>query len=141
MGIDLEYKLITDGAEGYSLGGRILINEILSKSDRVVVIIHELAHELLHKDMETRKNTTRQQSELEAEATSYVVLSHFGIQHGSPFYLAAYDVTSETLAKALETISSASKEIIGLIEVQREGDTPDPLPQAWSAARSATDSG
>ncbi len=116
LGIELEYKTITDGAEGYSLGGRIQINETLSGSERVAVIIHELGHELLHKDAETRKNTTRQQRELEAESTSFVVLSHFGIQHGSPFYLATYDVTPELLTQSLATISTAAKRIIELIE-------------------------
>jgi hypothetical protein len=70
----------------------------------------------LHKNIETRQNTTRQQRELEAEATSYVVLSHFGIQHGSAFYLAAYDVTPEMFADSLATISGAAKRIIDLIE-------------------------
>lgn len=116
LGIELEYKTITDGAEGYSLGGRIQINETLSSSERVAVIIHELGHELLHKDAEIRKNTTRQQRELEAESTSFVVLSHFGIQHGSPFYLATYDVTPEMLTQSLATISTAAKRIIELIE-------------------------
>jgi antirestriction protein ArdC len=116
LGIELEYKAITDGAEGYSLGGRIQINETLNSSERVAVIIHELGHELLHKDAETRKKTTRQQRELEAESTSFVVLSHFGIQHGSPFYLATYDVTPEMLTQSLATISTAAKRIIELIE-------------------------
>ena len=116
LGIELEYKIITDGAEGYSLGGKIQINEGLSSSERVAVIIHELGHELLHKDAETRKRTTRQQRELEAESTSFVVLSHFGIQHGSPFYLATYDVTPEMLTESLATISTAAKRIIELIE-------------------------
>jgi hypothetical protein len=127
LGIELEYKIITDGAEGYSLGGKIQINETLSSSERVAVIIHELGHELLHKDAEIRKNTTRQQRELEAEATSFVVLSHFGIQHGSPFYLATYDVTSEMLTQSLATISAAARRIIELIETanQAEVDSPE----------------
>jgi antirestriction protein ArdC len=127
LGIELEYKTITDGAEGYSLGGRIQISEALSSSDRVAVIIHELGHELAHKDAEVRKTTTRQQRELEAESTAYVVLSHFGIQHGSPFYLATYDVTPEMLAQSLATISAAARRIIELIETanQAEVDSPE----------------
>jgi antirestriction protein ArdC len=121
LGIELEYKAITGGAEGYSLGGKIQISEALSNSDRVAVIIHELAHELQHRDPETRKNTTRQQRELEAESTSYVVLSHFGIQHGSPFYLAAYDVKPEMLTVSLATISGAAKRLIRLLEHHRIG--------------------
>jgi antirestriction protein ArdC len=116
LGVELEYKAITDGSEGLSLGGRIQINQTLSSSDRVAVIVHELAHEILHKQAEVRKNTTRQQRELEAESTSFVVLSHFGIQHGSPFYLATYEVTAEMLTQSLATISTAAKRIIELIE-------------------------
>jgi antirestriction protein ArdC len=121
LGIELEYKVIKGGAEGYSLGGKIQISQALGNSDRVAVIIHELAHEELHKNVETRNNTTRQQRELEAEATSYVVLSHFGIQHGSAFYLAAYDVTPEMLSASLATISGAAKRIIDLIERDATG--------------------
>jgi len=116
LGIELEYTTINDGAEGLSLGGKIQINQALSNSDRVAVIIHEQAHEILHKQAEIRKNTTRQQRELEAESTSFVVLSHFGIQHGSPFYLATYEVTPEMLTQSLATISAAAKRIIELIE-------------------------
>ena len=119
--IELEYKTITDGAEGLSLGGKIQINQTLNDSDRVAVIIHELAHEILHKQAEIRKNTTRQQRELEAESTAFVVLSHFGIQHGSPFYLATYDVTPEMLTDSLATISGAAKRIIDLIERDATG--------------------
>lgn len=122
LGIDLEYKTITDGAEGYSLGGRIQINETLGSSDRVAVIIHELSHELLHRDAETRKNTTRQQRELEAESTAFVVLSHFGVQHGSPFYLAAYAITPEMLAQSLPTISCTAKRVIDLIGRANEAE-------------------
>ena len=75
----------------------------------------------MHKHSETRKNTTRQQRELEAEATSYVVLSHFGVQHGSAFYLATYEVTPEMLTDSLATISGAAKRIIDLIERDATG--------------------
>lgn len=60
-------------------------NEARGNSERVAVIIHEPAHEVKHKNPKIHKNTTRQQRELEAEFTGYVVLSHFGIQHGYPF--------------------------------------------------------
>jgi hypothetical protein len=63
LGIQLVYKPIPGAAEGLSKGGLIEIEETLSTAARCGVIVQELAHELLHK--EKRKETTRQQRELE----------------------------------------------------------------------------
>ena len=91
----------------------IEIEETLSTAARCGVIIHELAHELLHK--EKRKETTRQQRELEAESVSFAVLARYGIHSESRFYLASYDVTAEMLTASLQTISQTAKRIISVI--------------------------
>ena len=92
----------------------IEIEETLSTAARCGVIAHELAHELLHK--QNRKDTTRQQRELEAESVSFAVLAHFGIHSESRFYLASYDVTAEMLTASLHTISQTAKCIINTLE-------------------------
>jgi Zn-dependent peptidase ImmA (M78 family) len=89
----------------------IEIEETLDTPARCGVIAHELGHELIHKN--NREGTTRQQRELEAES---VVLAHFGMHPQSCFYLATYDVTPEMLTASLQTIGSAAKTIISLIE-------------------------
>jgi antirestriction protein ArdC len=114
LGIKLIYKAIPGAAEGLSKGGEIEIEETLAIAARCGVLAHELAHELLHK--ENRKDTTRQQRELEAESVSFAVLAHYGLRAESRFYLASYDVTAEMLADSLQTISQTAKRIINTIE-------------------------
>jgi antirestriction protein ArdC len=90
-----------NGAAGTSRGKQIEIRtadtDIATQS---ATLAHEIAHSLLHWDAEGKKITTRegkpidkQQRELEAEATAYVICNYFGIQSPSDFYLAAYSVT------------------------------------------------
>jgi antirestriction protein ArdC len=121
LGVQLVYKAIPGAAEGLSKGGLIEIEETLATPARCGVIAHELAHELQHR--QNRKETTRQQRELEAESVSYAVLAHYGIRTESRFYLASYDVTAEMLTASLQTISQTAKRIISAIdgEVEREG--------------------
>jgi hypothetical protein len=114
LNITLVYKAIEGSAEGLSKGGLIEIEETLDTPARCGVIAHELAHELAHKT--NREGTTRQQRELEAESVAYAVLAHFGMHQQSCFYLATYDVTPEMLTASLQTICSAAKTIISLID-------------------------
>ncbi len=60
----LDYEEIKEhGVEGYSAGGRIVIRTSLSPTAKAGVVVHELAHELLHKrdkqpDAVNQKQTT-----------------------------------------------------------------------------------
>jgi antirestriction protein ArdC len=127
----LEATTIPGAAEGLSKGGLIEIEETLSTAARCGVIVHELAHELQHK--QNRKETTLQQRELEAESVSYAVLAHYGIRTESRFYLASYDVTAEMLTASLQTISQTAKRIISAIDgdetrTESEDGNVAPLP-------------
>jgi antirestriction protein ArdC len=119
LGICLNYEeIIEHGVDGYSSGARIVVRTSLSPAAKCAVIVHEAAHELLHqgdKRVEA-KAKTRSQRELEAEATAYVVMRHFGIEHVASNYLATYNVDGEQLKDSLETISSAAKRLIVAIE-------------------------
>jgi antirestriction protein ArdC len=123
LDVILVYKAISGNAEGYSKGGLIEIEETLDTPARCGVIIHELAHELMHKGS-NREGTTKQQRELEAEAVSYAVLAHFGIHSDSRFYLAMYNVTGEMLTASLQAISAAAKRIINMLEPTSPPATP-----------------
>jgi hypothetical protein len=68
---------------------------------------------MLHKGAE---RGTKQQRELEAEATAYVVLSHFEMSSGSRFYLHGYGITGEMLTASMQTISATARRIIDQIE-------------------------
>ena len=74
---------------------------------------------LLHRG-EDRKTIPKRQREQEAEATAYVVMRHFGIDHVASNYLATYNVDGEQLRESLETISNAAKHLIAVIEGNQE---------------------
>jgi len=88
-------KCSLNGAAGTSKGTEIEIRT--SETDittQAATLAHEIAHSLLHFTPDGKRITTRdgkeidrQQRELEAEATAYVVGSYFGIQSPSDFYL------------------------------------------------------
>ena len=82
----------TDGnAKGYASNKdkRITLSDSLAFADRAAVLIHEIGHCVLHFG-ESKPNL--KQRELEAEATCFVVASHFGLNRESKFYLASYGV-------------------------------------------------
>jgi antirestriction protein ArdC len=119
LNVVLDYEEIREsGVEGYSTGGRIVIRQSLSTLAKCGVVIHEAAHEILHQhDNRAEANKkTKSQRELEAEATAYVVMRHFGIEHAASNYLATYNVDGEQLRNSLETISAAAKRLIAAIK-------------------------
>ncbi|WP_058365581.1 ImmA/IrrE family metallo-endopeptidase [Haloparvum sedimenti] len=82
------------------------------------VLVHELAHALLHGDHDAPERAKR---EVEAEAVAYVVGRHFGLDmSGSAFYLAAWigDET-EVIEERLERISRTSERVIEAVAESR----------------------
>ena len=131
LSVTLDYEEIQKpGVEGYSTGGRIVVRQSLSVPAKCGVIVHELCHEDLHQgeNRAEAKTKTRSQRELEAEATAYVVMRHFGIEHVASNYLATYNVDGEQLLNSLETISGAAKRLITVIENPKQTQRP---PQRW----------
>lgn len=122
LGIMLEYTEIAGGAKGWSAGGKVAVEITLSTTAKCGTLAHEIAHELLHqgklKTDATKK--TREQRELEAEATSYAVLSHFGIEQRSDLYLASWSATAEALTDSLQTIRDAVHIILAAMEPQEQ---------------------
>ncbi len=120
LSVKLEYEEIPEqGVQGYSTGGKIVIRQSLSTASKCAVIAHEISHELLHRG-EDRKTISKRQRELEAEATAYVVMHHFGIDHVASNYLATYNVDGEQLRDSLETISGAARRLIAALETGTE---------------------
>ncbi len=113
FGIIVAYESIPGRAEGYSMGGRVVVEESQPVPAKCGTLAHEIAHELMHKGAE---RGTKQQRELEAEATAYVVLSHFEMSSGSRFYLHGYGITGEMLTASMQTISATARRIIYQIE-------------------------
>lgn len=113
FGIAVSYRAIAGRAEGYSVGGSVVIEESQPTPAKCGTLAHEIAHELLHQGED---KSTKQQRELEAEATAYVVLTHFGMSSGSRFYLQGYGITGEMLSASLAVIAGAARRIIEQIE-------------------------
>ena len=129
-GIALVYKVIASGAQGLSKGGTIEIDERQGTAAKCGTLIHEFAHELLHKE---DRSQGKQQRELEAEAVAYAVLCHYNIQSGSQFYLASYGITGEMLTASMQTIAKTARQIIEKIEArddQKEAEDASALPLA-----------
>ncbi len=76
-GITLEYGDSTMQADGVSHGGRIVLRPGMTEAETLSVLVHEYAHEQLHKG-DRRKNTTKKVRETEAEAVAHVVCSSLG---------------------------------------------------------------
>ncbi|RYD85032.1 MAG: DUF1738 domain-containing protein, partial [Verrucomicrobiaceae bacterium] len=81
-GIRLDYADILGGAKGISCGGRIVLLCGMSEAEQFSTLVHELAHELLHKG-ERRELTDVRTRELEAEAVAYVVTTAVGLDNDS----------------------------------------------------------
>lgn len=119
FGIRVVYQEIQGRAEGYSMGGTVVVEATQPVPAKCGTLAHEIAHELLHKGAD---RGTKQQRELEAEAAAYVVLAHFGMTSGSRFYLHSYGITGEMLTDSMQQIASAARRIIEQIEGPAEED-------------------
>lgn len=112
----------TGEAKGYAekQGTHIVLSSTLGPAERAAVLVHELAHALNHFGEFHHPNL--KQRELEAEATAYVVASHFGLDLQSNFYLASYSVKAADLLESLAIIQKAADEIISACETNQQTD-------------------
>lgn len=111
-GIVLDYVDDLDGAEGESSGGRIAIRSGLPAGEEFSVLVHELAHELLHHTGEARPPKTVR--ETEAEAVAFIVSEGVGLTTGNAAsdYIQLYRGDAETLSASLERIRAAGATIL-----------------------------
>lgn len=114
-GIACEYKTLRGDHHGTSYGGRIEIDARLDEAGKVSVITHELAHELLHRNPESG-GLSKEQKEIEAEAVSFVVCSHFGIGTRSASYLALWNADGKEVVASFQRIHRVAAEIIQAVE-------------------------
>jgi hypothetical protein len=102
-----------NGLYGYSKGGQIAVTNTESINSQTNTLIHEIAHELLHKG---ENSFSKQEREIQAEGTAYVVTNHFGMENKSFNYLALYDADYKKIMDNLKSVAEASKEIIEFLE-------------------------
>lgn len=101
-------------AEGISGGGDIVIHEERNSTEQAVILIHELAHEMIHWKLESRSSLSKEQKELEAEAVVFLVTEAIGMDNNSEKYLALY-YKSYDLLLSFEVIHAVATEILNEI--------------------------
>jgi hypothetical protein len=120
LGIRLEYGGVQDGARGESLGGVVRVRARLPGGEKVAVLVHELAHEVLHRRERARaagakrpaRPRTHAEVETEADATAYVVLGVLGVRSKAPTYIAWQGGDGAQVLRSMSRIQQAAKEIL-----------------------------
>jgi antirestriction protein ArdC len=126
QGIALTYTEKIAPALGMSYGGRIAILPGQSKAEEFSTLVHELAHEMLHK-AERRTATTKVVRETEAEAVAFVIAKTAGLETGSASadYIHLYHGNASLLAESLEVIQQTSAIILAALEPPVSDEMPD----------------
>jgi len=110
-GIQVSVVKLGGETQGVSKGGLIEVDP----SAGTKTLIHEIGHEILHRD--ENRPTESCLRELEAESVAYVVCKHFGLEiSSSPNYIALHGADSEMIMGHLEWIRKTSIEIIKEID-------------------------
>ena len=117
--ITLEYNENIAPALGVSYGGKIALLPGQSKAEEFSTLVHELAHEMLHK-ADRRTTTTKVVLETEAEAVAFIVGQGIGLEMGraSSDYIQMYAGNAALLAESLEVVQRTSAVILGAITLE-----------------------
>ncbi|MBA7535872.1 hypothetical protein ES705_28131 [subsurface metagenome] len=111
----------TGAAEGISKGGEIIIKIENEYNNKLLTLIHEWAHELLHKDNTDIISLDRGIKEIQAEGISYIVSRYLGLKN--PFtsdYIQNWAKDKEQLKESLTLIIETSRKIIDIINKHKE---------------------
>jgi hypothetical protein len=137
-GIQLVYNPNIAPALGMSYGGRIAILPGKSKAETFATLVHETAHELLHK-AERRTATTKTVRETEAEAVAFVVGKAVGLVTGSASadYIHLYHGNASLLAESLEVIQQTAAVILAALEPPVADEEDEPVTDAELAGVAA----
>jgi hypothetical protein len=122
--IKLEFSERIAPALGVSYGGKIALLPGQSKAEEFTTLVHETAHELLHR-AERRTITTQTVRETEAEAVAFIVGQAVGLEMGtaSSDYIQLYHGSAALLAESLEVIQRTSAVILAAI---RDDENAEP---------------
>ena len=110
-------------ALGVSYGGRIALLPGQSKAEEFTTLVHETAHELLHRS-ERRTVTTKVVRETEAEAVAFIVGQAVGLEMGtaSSDYIQLYHGNASLLAESLEVVQRTASTILRALRVDDEAE-------------------
>jgi hypothetical protein len=132
--IALEYSENIAPALGVSYGGKIAILPGQSPAEDLVCLVHETAHELLHKSTR-RTMTTATVRETEAEAVAFIVGQAIGLEMGksSSDYIQMYAGNAALLAESLEVVQRTSALILDAITGESATSRNAPSPETQDA--------
>jgi antirestriction factor ArdC-like protein len=121
--IALEFDESIAPALGVSFGGRIALLPGQSKAEEFTTLVHETAHELLHRS-ERRTLTTKVVRETEAEAVAFIVGQAVGLEMGtaSSDYIQLYQGNASLLAESLEVVQQTASTILRALRVEDESE-------------------
>jgi antirestriction protein ArdC len=114
--IALEYSEDIAPARGTSAGGKIMLLPGQEPAEEFATLVHELAHEMLHRD-ERRNGTSKRVRETEAEAVSFVVCNAIGLETGTAAqdYIQLYEGDTKLLTESLDLIQQTANRILSAI--------------------------
>ena len=140
QGIGLEFKESIAPALGMSYGGRIAILPGQEPAEEFSTLVHELAHEMLHK-AERRTATTKTVRETEAEAIAFVVSQTIGLDAGraSADYIHLYHGNAALLTESLEVIQRTAALILSALETKEAAEQPEATPATEQPNTDTTD--
>jgi len=124
QGIAVEFVEDLGGALGTSSGGHIRLLSGLSPACAFTTLVHEYAHELLHRAED--RPASRDTRELEAEAVAFVVGDAVGLDTGaaSRDYIHLYHGDGAALTQSLDRIQRAAAAILKALELEAIAEPP-----------------
>ncbi len=127
QGIVLKVRMDIGQAAGISRGGHICIRPELTPPERFSVLVHELAHEMLHHG-EHAERGDKQTRELEAEAVAYVVSTGIGLEPGTACsdYIQSYGGDAEKLAAVLDRVQKTAARILDAVLIPTDEQPAEP---------------
>lgn len=116
QGIKFGYSDKIAPARGISYGGAIRLLPDMEAAEQFSTLVHELAHEMLHK-AERRTLITKTVRETEAEAIAFVVCQSIGLETGSASadYIQLYHGNAKLLQESLEVVQRTAAAILGAV--------------------------
>lgn len=125
QGITLEYSVEIAPAKGMSCGKKIMLLPGMAPAEEFSTLVHELAHEMLHRDAR-RVQTTQRVRETEAEAVAFVVNQGIGLDTNSAAqdYISLYSGDAALLLESLEHIQQTANHILNSIGAKNPSAPP-----------------
>ncbi|QKK08609.1 MAG: DUF1738 domain-containing protein [Planctomycetota bacterium] len=125
-GIALRYESL-GSTQGQSRGGTIALSDELDEAERFSVLVHELAHELMHQGPNRPDpRPPKTVRELEAESVAFVVCTAVGMKTGtaSSDYIQSHGGDAALLGQSLQRVQKTAERILdGLLPEPEDAAT------------------